>query len=211
MPQFRSETAEDSPVLFSALGGSKLYGLAHENSDTDIFVVTTSRVTVSFHDIRAEGDFIFDGMTKFLSDVALGSHRACEAAFSPHKEFTPAGEPWRALIDGLRVTSPEAYARYERGVSSHSFGDFKRRRHAIRMSFCLTDLRQAGRFNPVMTDTQIAEANQLAGEMHGADLARLLLPGLLLNLSDDQIAALQHRYGRDAELALSTSTATGRA
>lgn len=181
MSQYRSPTAEDSPELFRTTSGSRLYGIAHANSDIDIFVVTSSTLRMAVHEVRPDADWSFRGLDYFLGLALSGSHQACEAAFAPAKEFTAEGAQWKPYLDALRVSSPDAFAKYERTIASFSFGDFKRRRHAARLAFNLRMLRAHGRFNPVMTANEIRLANAVAENLRDTELAAALLPGVRLD------------------------------
>lgn len=198
-PQFIAPAPEDSPEVFRTPSGSRLYGIAHARSDHDIFVVTTSRLRMTSQTVSEDGslDFTYRGVEEFLERAKTGSHQACEAAFSREKVFTEIGDAWRPMIESLRVTGTEAMARYERTIASFSFGDFKRRRHAVRLSFNLADLRMDGRFEPRMTDAQIERANALATETKDFDLARLLLPGKDIDFDERRIRFLRKRFGVD--------------
>jgi hypothetical protein len=69
-------------------------------------------------------------------------------------------EKWAPFIESLRVTGPEVFAKYERTITKFCCGDFKRRRHAVRLSFNLADLRESGRFDPEMSLTQVRYADK---------------------------------------------------
>lgn len=179
--QYQAPTAADWPEVFRTVHGSHLYGLAHERSDQDTYIVTASPLPLARQTIDGDDDRFVVGVYAFLRKALSGSHQSLEAVFSPYKQFTEAGAAWAPLIDGVRVTSGDAMYKYERTIRRFSFGDFKRRRHAVRLSFNLASLRAGGRFCPVMTDEQIDEANRLATDHSGAELAHHLVPGVPMN------------------------------
>lgn len=167
-------------VLFATKHGSALYGFQHEKSDRDWFVVTDSTAPRAKHSVRTLGDgsqvdIAYLGLKRFLTHVHNGSHQSVEAAFSRSLVFTPAGEQYRALLTGMRICSPEVESAYKRTIKAFSFGDFKRRRHAVRLTGNLHDLRLYGRFNPEMTYREAASASALAENIAGHALAGILL------------------------------------
>lgn len=153
----------------------------------------------AFHEIRPDADWSFRGLEYFLELVQAGSHQSCEAAFSQTKEFTPEGERWAPYIAALRVSSTDAFAKYERTIIRFAFGDFKRRRHAVRLSFNLRALRRSGCFDPLMTDDEIQEANALATRLSDFALVSELLPGIRLDEAriGEYIKLGRTRLGRD--------------
>lgn len=158
--------------IFKTIHGSHLYGMATENSDLDTFEVTTSERTRARQSVNDGVDTVRVGWDTFLSRVFEGSHQSVEALFSPYKEWGESeyGVMLRTYIAGMRITGPTVFAKYERTIKSFCYGDFKRRRHAVRLSFNLTGLRYEGRFNPVMTPFQIARANELANNLEDENL-----------------------------------------
>jgi hypothetical protein len=158
-----------SEVIFRTVHGSRLYGFAHAGSDSDTYVVTTSKRDRPRQHVNGDTDTVTVGWDTFLRYAMAGSHQSVEALFSPlkawesHHELAP-------LIDGLRVAGGEVSAKYERTIRAFCFGDFKRRRHAVRLASNLGDLRECGRFNPVCSPWLRAHADQWAGMFEGEDL-----------------------------------------
>jgi hypothetical protein len=139
----------DTTILVT-FHGSHLYGLNKPDSDLDIFRVVASR---SRPRVWVKGGFDYQefGLDDFMTNVFNGSHQSCEALFSPRKYVHPR---YKALFNGIRVTGEAAFARYRRTIHSFSYGDDKKRRHAVRLGFNLADLRRHGRFDPVLTHDQ---------------------------------------------------------
>ncbi|WP_292718140.1 hypothetical protein [Microbacterium sp. 13-71-7] len=166
----------------------------------DMTVVTNSRAQRAQHLYVGEEDHMHLGFDYLLRQAQAGSHQSCEAAFSRSKVFTRQGEPYRAMLSGLRVTSPEAFAKYERTITLFSFGDFKRRRHAVRLAFNLRDLRRSGRFDPELTPIQQALVNAYAKVLRDADLVAQLLPGRGTRSEDTaRLRREGRRFGRSCE------------
>lgn len=160
-----------SDLIFETIHGSHLYGLAHEGSDKDMFRVTTSNKGGAKHVMRDGVDVCEMGIDAFLDRALSGSHQSAEAMFSPHKTWgTGMEQIWGPMIEGHRITGPDVFKKYERTIKKFCFGDFKRRRHACRLSLNLADLRKDGRFNPVMSQVEIQLSNAYANELTGNDL-----------------------------------------
>lgn len=155
----------DKTILVT-VHGSHLYGLNHSESDVDFFRVVES-------DLRTEQvvsggfDVVTMGLKSFLRHVFDGSHQSCEALFSPVAYIDP---KYRSFFAGIRVTGEDAFARYRRTIHSFSYGDGKKRRHAVRLGYNLRDLRYAGRFNPEMTEDQILKIGVLSNLYRGQSL-----------------------------------------
>ena len=167
-----------SRVIFSTVHGSHLYGLAHDMSDMDIYTVTTSRKHRGTQRIREDvpgevRDVTEIGLDAFLERANSGSHQAVEALFSRRKIWADRG--YQSLIENHFICGPEVFSKYERTIKKFCYGDFKRRRHAVRLSFNLHALRMHGRFNPEMTQPEILWASGAANAFEGGQLYDRLL------------------------------------
>ena len=122
-------------------------------------------------------DSVRIGFDAFLTYCFEGSHQSLEALFSPYKQWGPSEHAiiWQDYLGGLKITGRGVFTKYERTVRKFCFGDFKRRRHAIRLANNLSALRYEGRFNPVMSPALIAWANDKAENLKGEDLWELLV------------------------------------
>ena len=137
-------------TILVTIHGSHLYGLHKPDSDLDMFrVVSSARKNKSF--VRGGYDYQELELDTFLGNVFKGSHQSCEALFSPRAWIHP---QYAAMFKGVRVTGEDAFTRYRRTIKKFSYGDSKKRRHAVRLGFNLADLRRVGRFNPVLTPDQ---------------------------------------------------------
>lgn len=161
-------------VLFKTVHGSRLYGLAHENSDHDFYTVVSKVRTAKAKYARQT---IVDGVDSMVVDFGtwlrqceMGVPQALEAMFSE-----------QALVDkieefrlGYRVGT-EVWSRYLRTIKSFALNEetdekfkFKKKRHALRLSFNLNELSRYGRFNPTfdkgMADLMSLGAKHLDGE-----------------------------------------------
>lgn len=158
---------DPSTVILETIHGSRLYGLAHEDSDHDIFRVVAhrNRALVTFKDGI---DFREFSLHKFLEYVYTGAHQSCEALFSPVAYVHPFYAP---MFAGMKVTGPAAFSKYRRTIRAFSYGDRKKRRHAVRIGISLAGLRSEGRFNPQLTAAEIALVKDLADRFEGDELA----------------------------------------
>lgn len=171
-----------SDLIFRTIHGSRLYGLDHTGSDWDHFEVRKTRAAKAHHTVKVDDrgntyDTVVMGIQHFLDMALSGSHQSVEALFSGRKMYGPEWETFGPLLNGLVITGPTVFDKYERTIKSFSYGDFKRRRHAVRLSYNLYDLRSEGYFNPHLTPTQITWANHLANTHEGDDLHAILRNG----------------------------------
>lgn len=141
---------ESGTTILETIHGSRLYGLAHADSDQDIFRVVAAR-SGARQKVTGSEDATVMGLDTFLEYVYSGSHQSCEALFSPYALVHPYYMP---MFSQIRVTGSAVFSKYRRTIKSFSYGDEKRRRHAVRLGFNLRDLRTYGRFNPVLTEDQ---------------------------------------------------------
>lgn len=173
-------------VIFSTIHGSRLYGLDHADSDYDTYTVVTNdhkfdtdadlrlgQHVRSFADAPDKDDVVVT-LNTFMKRVNKGSHQACEALFSQEKVLGEGWVTWGPLLNAVRVTSPDAFHAYERTIRKFAFGDFKRRRHAIRLATDLHYLRETGTFNPRKPSLWVEFANKRASEASGNALLREL-------------------------------------
>jgi hypothetical protein len=161
--------------IFSTVHGSHLYGLAKEDSDMDVFTVTDSTSPRAYQTVLHGLDSTTVGLNTFLVRALGGSHQSVEALFSPYKIWNPDFEQFKPFIENAVVCGPAVYEKYERTVRKFCFGDFKRRRHAVRLRWNLRDLRVMGRFNPVMTEAEKRKATDVAKRMEGEELWKSLM------------------------------------
>lgn len=163
----------DDQIVFSTIHGSRLYGLDHEGSDTDMFyVVDDGRNEVKHY--QDGNDLVVASLSKFLEYAAGGSHQSVEALFSPVKVWGGAASNWQPFLESMRVTGGDVFAKYQRTIRKFCYGDEKRRRHAIRLAGNLAELRWEGRCEPRLSDMQAAWCRAVARTHADDDLARLL-------------------------------------
>lgn len=163
-------------LIFETVHGSHLYGLARAESDLDLYKVYEGNGTKLRQSVQAGVDVVRGDLQAFLDRGLSGSHQSLEALFSPIKQWSPGmEEKWGPFLDNIRVTGSEVFEKYERTIHKFCFGDFKRRRHAVRLAINLGDLRKFGRFNPRLSDLQAEVATHTAADYDGEELWRLLV------------------------------------
>lgn len=166
--------ADSSGELFRTIHGSNLYGLAHENSDLDLYIVTTEDDGHAHQRVVDGIDSTTVGFTTFLRLALSGSHQSCEALFSTEKVYTAEGEVFRPMLESMRVTGADVFTKYERTIKKFCFLDEKRRRHAVRLAFNLRGLREEGRFDPKLASAELQAVRSLAAAFEGQELWNLL-------------------------------------
>lgn len=154
-------------MLLNTVHGSTLYGLNHDKSDEDRFIVTEFGKSKQI--LNADDDVVLFNLKDFRKKITKGSHQAIEAAFSPIAEVSADLKPW---LDGLRVYSSEIDHAYMRTIKSMCLdrSTFKKKRHAVRLTINLSDLRAYGRFNPRMTKGEVMLATTLATSLSDKQL-----------------------------------------
>lgn len=163
---------EPSQMLLFTPHGSTLYGLAHENSDKDFYLVTSNNAQRTRQRLHDEIDLVVVGLSKFLQQCDAGVPQALEAMFSGFSMST-GFDAYRA---GYRVNTAHMAKTYRRTMRNFAQENFKRRRHAFRLAFNLGDALTYGRFNPTLTHEQQEYATWAAGEDNFYDLLRDLSP-----------------------------------
>lgn len=161
--------------IFTTIHGSRLYGWAKKDSDHDRFTVTDSLRLKARQTVVGDQDHVRVGLNLFLIRALGGSHQSVEALFSPYKEWNPEYLHLKPFIDHIVVCGAPVYEKYERTIRSFCFGDFKRRRHAARLSLNLADLREGGRFNPAMSKVDMDFCAQVAQRAEGEELWTILM------------------------------------
>lgn len=152
----------DAQEIFTTIHGSRLYGFATGSSDRDVFTVTTSTSPKARQKIDGMDDTFTVGLTRFLDLATSGSHQSVEALFSPYKVWadTPAVHQYRPMIESIRVGG--VAEKFERTIRKFAYEDFKRRRHACRLTLALDSLRIMGAMRPALTPWQVAWCNRTA-------------------------------------------------
>lgn len=151
-------------TLFRTIHGSHLYGLATARSDCDYYTVipnrSRARKRYAKQIIVGDLDTMVIDFSTFRQYCDIGVPQALEALFSPVAEVDFIADFRR----GYRIDTAAVVGRYRRTIKSFSLGgDYKRRRHALRLAVNLREAVETGRFNPVLTRHNAEQISIVAG------------------------------------------------
>lgn len=151
-------------LLFETVHGSHLYGLAHAESDLDMYRVFEGEVR-STHKIRGKDDVTTVSLDKFLLQAAKGNPQALEAMFSQKATVDE--------ISGLRanyqIDLGATTNTFSRTIRNFAHGGPKQRRHAMRLMCSLNDIWQTGKFNPTLDQDRIHHITVVQDALADAD------------------------------------------
>lgn len=166
-----------SQVLFKTIHGSHLYGLAHENSDTDYYTVIDRgrrgmRLKYAKQSIVDGIDTVTVDLGTWLKLCDKGVPQALEAMFSP----VPEVDELSTLRNSYRIGSLRMRDTYYRTMENFvEAGDFKRKKHALRLYLNLKQAMKHGKFNPTLTPKQRWWIEQVATRFSDEAVLRLVL------------------------------------
>ena len=148
-----------NPILYT-VHGSHLYGLAHEHSDRDTYrVVLCDDKRYISHMVDDVSDSTVIHLVRFVQQVNKGVPQALEALYSRSATHNTAYLPY------LRSLRPDPYTvadTYWRTALNFAEGDFKQKRHAMRLVLNLHDFMRYGSFNPQLTPAEVTFVNRYA-------------------------------------------------
>jgi predicted nucleotidyltransferase len=146
-------------VLFKTVHGSRLYGLAHENSDEDFYTVVIQparrgwpgrqpKANYSKQKISGSEDSVVVGFGTWIEQCKSGVPQALEAMFSDMviEDHIP------NLRAAFRA-GPACWPKYLDTIKSFAYAEkdsYKRKRHALRLALNLSEMSRTGRFNPTL-------------------------------------------------------------
>jgi len=158
-------------ILLETIHGSRLYGLARPDSDTDTYRVVLGGQTRQHVSPVHGTDVLTVTLPDFLTYVAQGSHQALEALWSPIKTVDSRYAP---LFAGLHPDLANATSRYvgaiinmgtqhgKTRITGYSQITMKYRRHMLRLASNLRDLFCTGGFNPVCDASTVTWLDETA-------------------------------------------------
>jgi len=138
-------------MLFKTIHGSRLYGLAHKDSDYDFYTVVDRvpkrRAKYATHKIVDGVDSVVVDFGTWVNMCQSGVPQALEAMFSRQATFDDISEFRESFVAGETVRD-----KYYRTIDNFiREPDFKKNRHALRMALNLRDALRYGRFNPTLS------------------------------------------------------------
>lgn len=144
-------------ILYKTIHGSRLYGLAHEDSDYDWYtVVAGSRKTSQ--KITGDQDNTIVDFGTFVRQAQTGAPQALEAMFSTQAEV----DHIAAFRAGFRAgTNYDAYRGIMKRIAlTPKWDDDKHRRLVLRLGMSMSELRRTGRFDPTLSRAQAMALNK---------------------------------------------------
>lgn len=175
LPEAFTPEEIDAHTTLLARGGSILYGLNHAGSDEDFYRVVPDefywKVIGKFPSGKPNilaNQTIVDGIDQMVVSEKT-FQKFCFEGVIQALETMFAREP---LIDRLGAYRNDYFAgmnldhmcgKYMRTIKAFAYGDFKKRRHALRLSLNLREaMENGGRFNPTLNANDIAYVTELA-------------------------------------------------
>lgn len=161
-------------VLFKTLHGSRLYGLAHADSDEDFYTVVTkkpvdtrygrqTRARYAKQKITGDEDNMVIDIGTWLDQCRSGVPQALEAMYS---NMVVGDDKIADFRRGYRAGT-DVFERYLRTIKSFALADdegIKRRRHALRLALNLNELAKTSRFNPTLSPDDARYITKMAHE-----------------------------------------------
>lgn len=149
-------------VLFKTVHGSRLYGLAREDSDNDYFTLCANRPKVraryAKQKIEGQEDSLVMDFSTWLQSCEKGVPQALEAMFST-----------MALVDEIAAfrasytVGTGVFDTYFRTIKSFALQEgYKPKRHALRLALNLRQMASTGRFNPTLSPEDAAYVSDMA-------------------------------------------------
>ena len=144
-------------LLFRTPIGSRLYGLAHANSDNDTLEVYSNTIPSPLKKIRqtidGKDDVIRTNLSTFVMYAERSSHQILEAMYSPIADV----DMFKDFRMNYHINIGTFVPLYQRTIRNFwTKGDRKSKLHACRMHFCLLEGMDKGYFSPVLEEKQRA-------------------------------------------------------
>jgi len=162
----------DKTVLFKTVHGSRLYGLAHENSDEDFYTVVDKvknrKARYARQSIVGDEDSMVVDFGTWVDMCKSGVPQALEAMFSDMAVEDHIEEFRKSFRVGT-----QCYDRYLRTIKSFALSEtdpFKRKRHSLRLALNFRQMREYGRFNPTLSKHQAEGITWVAQAWSGEEV-----------------------------------------
>lgn len=160
------------PVHLVTAHGSHLYGLAHADSDDDVFIVADIPMNRPVAQTDGVDDRTIVPLNAFFASCWDGEPKALEALWSPVAERSPL---LAEFARSFRVSGYKAEAHVRSRISRYrrtyladeapeSLKAFKFRRHSLRLTLQLRSINDTGCFNPVLNANSRELINRLAAD-----------------------------------------------
>lgn len=152
-----------SKILLQTIHGSHLYGLNHERSDLDYYIVVSdedNKITKATQTIVDGIDTTVIGYGSFMEMCFKGVPQALEAMFSTSATI----DEFKAFRDAYRAGGAGVVDVYRRTIYNFTYETRqgqKYKKHAVRLMLNLNSLLKFERFNPRLTSDEISIVNSL--------------------------------------------------
>lgn len=152
--------------------GSKLYGLNHANSDNDTYriipTIQNGRKRNAKQTIKGGEDEIIIDFKTFAQFAYDGQPQALEAMFSPIATIDHLSDFRNNFYAGLNQDA--MIGRYRKTITKFAHGNFKHRRHALRLTLNLEEaMANRGRFNPRLSEADRTMITEMAMDARYAE------------------------------------------
>jgi len=148
-------------ILYRTIAGSRLYGLEHADSDWDYYTVIDrvpkSKAAYHAHTIVDGIDTTVVDFGTWIADCQANVPQALEAMFSTKADFDQLAFFRSQFRAGTNYDV--YYGIMKRMALTPKWDDFKHRRHIMRLALCIRSMRDSGRFDPTLTESQIEFVN----------------------------------------------------
>lgn len=161
------ETAE---VHLVTVHGSHLYGLAHADSDDDMYTVADLSMSRAVQGVTGKDDNTIVPLDVFMDACWRGQPKALEALWSPRAVMSPMMVEFAHTFRVGVGTAQDSFRR----TREHLFRDgkvevMKNRRHALRLAVQLRGIMERGRFNPELNAHTKSLLTRIATEYNTAE------------------------------------------
>lgn len=150
-------------IIYKTVSGSRLYGLAHADSDYDYYTVVdkprTKKARYIKHSIVDGIDSTYVDFGTWVNLCQAGIPTALEAMFSQQAMVDDIAD-FRA--DFVAGTNFDAYLGVMKHMRHEHPDSYKHKRHLIRLGKNMRDIRAYGRFDPTLSAEDIELVNELA-------------------------------------------------
>lgn len=163
-------------VHLATLHGSRLYGLAHEGSDTDYYIVADFGYHRALQEAQNGVDVRLVPLRLFMQQIADGNPMALEALWSP------------SAVKSLTLEEVSRSFRVGQGRAQHGARTFidmfigegrnpermKNRRHVLRLAVQLRQAMEEGRFDPVLRPQAAELLTRIASQHSGEEFLSIV-------------------------------------
>ncbi len=153
MTNFRMHKAlswlETAEVHLVTVHGSHLYGLAHADSDDDMYTVADLDMSRAVQAVMGKDDMTIVPLDAFMDACWYGQPKALEALWSPQATMSPMMAEFARSFRLGSGTAQRSFRRTrEHLLQTGNIDKMKKRRHALRLAIQLRSVMETGRFNP---------------------------------------------------------------